>query len=67
MARRYKTRVRTDTESIDEMLQRLSVELDAELQEEDMLSGKLDTKLQEVDTEADPALEELQQHIFLFQ
>ena len=43
-----KSRVRTDTESIDEMLQRLSAELDAELQEVDMLSGKLDTELQEV-------------------
>ena len=31
-----KSRVRTDTKSIDEMLQRLSAELDAELQEVDM-------------------------------
>ena len=58
--------VRTDTELIGEILQRLSVELDAELQEVDMLSEKLDAELQEVDMEADPALEELQQHNFYF-
>ena len=38
------------------MLQRLSAELDAELQEVDMLSGKLDAELQELDMDADATL-----------
>ena len=61
------SRVRTDTESIVEMLQRLSAELDAELQEVDMLSGKLDPVLQKVDMGTGPTLEDLQKQHFLFQ
>ena len=58
--------MRTATESIEETRQRLSAELDAEVQEVDMPSGKLDTELQEVDMDADATLEELQQQNFYF-
>ena len=61
-----RSRVRTATETIEEMVQRFSTELDAELQEVDMLSADLDAELQKVERIADPALEELQQQNFYF-
>ena len=61
-----RSRVRTVTESIEEMVQRLSTELDAEQQEVDMLSAELDAELQEVDMDADATLEELRQQNFYF-
>ena len=53
--------MRTATTSIAEMLQRLSTELDAELQEVDMLSADLNAELQKVERIADPALDKSQQ------
>ena len=61
-----RSRVRTATESIEETLQRLSAELDAELQEVDMLSAELAARLQVVDMDADATLEELQKQNFSF-
>ena len=51
-------------ETIEEMVQRFSKELDAELQEVGMLSADLDAELRKVERIADPALEELQQQNF---
>ena len=61
-----RSRIRTATESIEEMVQRFSTELDAELQEVDMLSAELDAELHEVDMDTDATLEELQQQNFYF-
>ena len=55
-----RSRVRT-TETIEEMVQRFSKELDAELQEVDMLSADLDAELQKIERIEDPALKQLQQ------